>query len=423
MRSKPTLPSGQQRGNSSPNSQIPAPAHHRLITDEDRVGWAMERYGPLNRGGRAKKVKEIAEAHKRMANIVNRAISKAFKDGLVEFREKPKSLAIVPRDDQVEKALEARFGFTAIAPMVGELHRLEASKQTDRILHCLGCSLARFLVDTPLLFRRGDVWGVGSGASLYYLVAALQELQQLRADGITIASVTGALHASNAAGDLAAVCDGDFHAMLFALRVVGKLAEVPRLMRTTLACPAERRDSMLHSTWLGEWSKSPVSHLICGTGVLSGGHRLHLELRPRIEEERKKQEAGLEPVADDLRKLSQISDELSAPSYYPVGDICNFLFYIEDPRAAARADEIRKLVDSINRRLLTVQEKELFEVENILLIAGSEKKRCALAQLLGPDPFRRGKGNEQKRLKIRCLCTDQETGKWLLESSDATLGH
>jgi hypothetical protein len=395
------------------------------ITDGDRALWAMERYGPLNSGKRPRRVDDIARQYGRAPVVVNRNILKAFEDDLVEIREKPKRLTDVPRDERTEKDLQAAFGFVAIVPIVGDLSRLEASKRTDRTLHCMGDSFAQFLVSSPLLFRSGDVVGLGSGASIYYVVAGMQDLPHLRADGITIASVTGSLHATNNAGDLANVCDGDFHASLFAMRVLGKQAEVPRLMHTTLACPAERRDAMLKETWLGDWNKSPVSHLICGTGVLSRGHRLHLGLRPNNEEERRKQEAGFGPVADDLRKLSRISDEITKefPGCNVIADVCNFLFYLEDTRAVARADEIRKLIDSVNRRLLTIQENELFGIESIMLLAGTEKKRGALAQLLGPDPFRRGRGSEHKRLKIRCLCTDQETGQWLLKNSKAILGH
>jgi hypothetical protein len=397
-----------------PEQEQPA-SKRRQIEDGEKIQWALERFGPLRDGKRLKSVKAIATAHKRKPVIVTRGILQAFREGWVEIREAPRPVHSSERLVKLEEQLACRYQLQgAVVPSMSNLSQ-DPSVQTDQIHHCLGEAFARFLSGSPGFFRPQDVLGFGSGRAVYHFVEALSHCPPLRVGGITLASVTGALHARDYAGALGAVCDSDFHTNLCSLSVVGNPRPQMRFMHTLLASSPERRDAELAMTWLRreEWKKSPVSHLICGTGVLVKGHRLHLS--PKSDREAsKREEIGLEPVATNLRELSRIADSITAkhPGYHPVGDICNFLFYIVNPEVPEYASEIRGLIDDINKCLLNVQEEQLFDIDTIMMIAGTARKNGAIAQLLTPDPFRRG-GAEKKKLNIKYLCTCQDTAEWL----------
>jgi hypothetical protein len=103
----------------------------------------------------------------------------------------------------------------------------------------------------------------------------------------------------------------------------------------------------------------------------------------------------------------------ATPSYVPVADICNRLFFVPPPRGVSLAAHDRRkileLIDTINSRLINVSEDQLKDIRQIILVAGTARKALAIRYLLSRP--------KKDRLSIRILCTDQASAKLILDSS------
>ena len=96
------------------------------------------------------------------------------------------------------------------------------------------------------------------------------------------------------------------------------------------------------------------------------------------------------------------------PSYCPVADLSNNLFYVRPPGGmtvpAGVEDRIHELISDINPRLLNVPESTLKETGTLLLVAGTRQKALAIRELLTSDSYR-----------IRFLCTDRSAAETILK--------
>ncbi len=72
--------------------------------------------------------------------------------------------------------------------------------------------------------------------------------------------------------------------------------------------------------------------------------------------------------------------------------------------------ELKKYIKRLNKKLVTIQEDQLADVNTIILVAGTAWKRQAIHSLLTG-----GADGEMIRTRIRHLCTDRTTAEELID--------
>lgn len=140
-------------------------------------------------------------------------------------------------------------------------------------------------------------------------------------------------------------------------------------------------------------------------GTVAAGHRFYDEIITR------QPEPVLAPAREELLELIELCREASGnaePSYCPVADISNNLFYVRPPTglkvAPAVEERIRELISGINPRLLNIPETTLKGTGTVLLVAGTRQKALAIRELLTSASYR-----------IRFLCTDRAAAETILK--------
>jgi hypothetical protein len=156
-----------------------------------------------------------------------------------------------------------------------------------------------------------------------------------------------------------------------------------------------------------------VTIALIGIGALAGGHRLR-QFGASDE---------LKPVAGDLGRLKHFAEKADPhggrSGQFPhwIGDVCNFLFVIDDPLGPDRLEvglrnELTELVVSLNSRFVNTRPESLTEICRngaVIAVAGGPHKVTAIAHVL-----------RQKQPWITHLVTDDVTARHLLEAD--TLG-
>ena len=78
----------------------------RPMTDAEKIQLVMERFGGVKTGKRPTALSELAVKYGRDEAVISKAVASAFREGLVEIRERP---ADPPRLESIEKKLTDYF--------------------------------------------------------------------------------------------------------------------------------------------------------------------------------------------------------------------------------------------------------------------------------------------------------------------------
>lgn len=394
----------------------------RMMTDEERINLALERYGPLRRNEPRKELKEIGGKYGRAESVVSRAIQEAFARGLVDIvrmKDRPRVPVHVP---ELEAQLEHKFPklHTAIVVATAERGDLSADERAlagDKIHEDLGYAVANFVSNSSLV-HDGDVIGIGGGRGVFSFLKALTFFKRLKAQNVTAISLAGDVYARTHSWWREGVTslrypglnfqlDPDDHLNLLGVSVFASMNM--RKISRSIAWERGEVSKMIKETVLDkdEWKKNVPTLGIVGVGVLSEGHRFYQEvMRPESQREHL-----LRPILEDLHLLIKLFSRLGYPPeghwYVPVGDVCNRLFYVRPPAEVKISSEqerqILSHIKNINDKLLTATEEQLSQITQLILIAGTLRKALAVKQLLEEDTYR-----------IRILCVDKEAAEEIL---------
>lgn len=349
---------------------------------------------------------------------LKRGLIEAFSDGLVRL-ERGHLDTNSHRNETLERELSDRWNLKGA--IVVEIE--QGYDDSDSIHRHLGIHLAKAIRSIPGYFRDDDVIAIGSGRATYHFVVALSRgRKKIDADSIRIMSLTGTVYPEAPIVRPSVTLDADLAAAHMAACFSG-----PVTLRT-IGHPIAHYDvpSVRKNTWLfdinhsdGDFSPDDFddsrtkdnlfdehkpNHAFIGVGVLSGRHRLYREVTVG------EKTPMLDPIREDLRNVIEKSKEIQHDheDYYPVADICNRLFLVDPPPSLSVndkkiLDEIRQLINKVNKNMLTVTKMQLKKARYVNMIAGGERKVPALRTLL-----RRG------LIASGTLCTDAKTAEVLI---------
>ncbi len=380
----------------------------KRLDAREKIDMVMKRFGPLRQGKRMPTLQQLKSLYfpERDPSVISRAITSAFKEGLVAVVEVRQPSASLPvRKPLLEKALLKIYrdlhGAIVIDDDDDSLGQREAG---DRLHEKLGLAMAEAL-SSGSMFRDGDVIGLGSGRGVYYTVAALESLtrvDKLRTQSLTLVSLTGDMHVRDHSKQLNFVMDANDHISILG-RCFGPPIGLHKVYSRGVFDPQ------------GAFTGPVPDIALVGVGALVEGHRL-FDFEPTDRDD---------PLFDERRdiqelvRLSSRLTELYGGEYCPVGDISNYLFYVPPPRGRNDVDEgirdqlvseLKKYIKRLNKKLVTIQEDQLADVNTIILVAGTAWKRQAIHSLLTG-----GADGEMIRTRIRHLCTDRTTAEELID--------
>jgi hypothetical protein len=321
-------------------------APRKELTDEERTSIALDRFGPLQQGMRTVEVEVLSKRYKRDPAVISRAISEAFRRGLVQIR-KVERVEQPNRAPELEARLQSRFDL--LGAIVIEPSESSASATEDRRslvfgdeLHAkLGSAMAQ-LIATGTVFRSGSVIGLGSGRGVYHTVDALSKLPPLRATKVTLVSLTGAVFAQDHAVRVNLRLDADFHVNLFG-QCFAHPVEIHQIHAPIVLSDPREFSAVRKRTWLGKEKWEGNIHGLFGVGVLKRGHRFN-EFVDAYERSDFNRDHTLDPILEPLRKLIRICRTVSNDYYCPVADICNNLFLVPPPPEAKVSPDIIKAI-------------------------------------------------------------------------------
>lgn len=381
----------------------PKQRRRRSLADDELVELALTRFSPSG----LNKVAELADASGRAEAVVIRAITAAFKKGLVTVVANNRRAPV--RVGALERALTEHFGLLG-AVVVDHAVGASEDLQLDAEIHqALGEAMANVIAAAPV-FKDGDVIGVSSGRAVHFAVDGLASRMSSGAKGVTILSLSGILHPRDHTRRRSLRFDADTNVLSLAsaFSSSGSMEYVSQLLVTADDSELERARSR---TWLGRDEFTGQTLALVGVGVFAPGHRLYEPFED--EEGSRRDDPVLAPIIDELQELARLSSDArtslrSEVAYYPVADICNHLFFVppSGSRRLAQEGDIRAVIEAINARLLAVKPAQLAKAQTIILIAGTQRKAGAIETLLKHSGY-----------AIRYLCTDSKTANSILEKS------
>jgi DNA-binding transcriptional regulator LsrR (DeoR family) len=406
----------------SPTRVLADAGHGGALTDDEKIALVQERYAPMRKGYKAKRLEDLAEEFGRDPAVISSGIISAFQDGLVDIEviRRP----TVERLHRLEEQLIDRYDLKGAIVVSGSGIRVRKgitsdpklstrkAISSDELHRKLGYALATYIGGADgggLALRDGDSVAFGSGRSVFYTCKSIAwELPQrsLRVRDLNLVSLTGAVHARDHSGRLHARLDADFHCGLFGMCTDNYA--ILRLISHSIAHLPEELENIRQRTWLGEWDRERAEYAhvpdvaLIGMGVLSEGHRFYEQAKANP----KNQDPILRPIIGPLRELVELCDAVNGRSdgYHPVADICNNLLFVEPPAGVTVAKAaIETLIDTINSRLLNISPVQLQQVGAIILCAATPKKAQAVKQLLLTN-----------RYNVKLLCIDDSIAHELL---------
>lgn len=322
------------------------------------------------------------------------------------------------RNIELEKKLIEVFGLRRAIVVdldfIDNDNKIKSSLKDDDILHeTLGKVLAQVLErDFEIGIPRSI--GVGGGRGPYYFAKAFYERTndsrkyKEQSSRTTIKSLTGTV--------MAGVWDQDGanrHLLLDAQHVtnfLGKSLGIKDSNLFYLNFPLVYKDSsdreiilkLESANYLTEdiWKKERPELSVVGIGILhpESGHRF---VKPFV--------FFPHSIKEDLKKLREnVEKAIREYGYCPVGDICNYLFFIDPPQKkhenSKLLNNIKNLVNKFNKQLLTIDLDQLSTIPNVIGIAGGvDYKTDAIFHVL-----------EKKKI-LHILCTDSLMANKLIE--------
>src|SRR6266496_3683459 len=173
---------------------------HRPITDEERRYIAIAKR-TLKSNGEFPTWEELAAEFGRDERVIRQADKEAFALGLVKIIGTPKHPIVCERAKRLENELKRRYHklssvIVADVSPVCKAVGMYGPRLDDEIHRVLGHAMAN-VIEEGLIFRSGDIIGVGAGRGVYYTVAALCAAPQpLFCERISVLSLTGSVEAT-----------------------------------------------------------------------------------------------------------------------------------------------------------------------------------------------------------------------------------
>jgi len=394
-----------------------SPRRYTPITNDEIARIAASRFGQ-DSGGRMLSVAELARIYNRDPAQITRLLRRAFEERIVELR------SLVGADDSnprgsardIEEQLENQLGLikATVVSEIGEPADDTAAAlalHSDQTHHLLGEAAAKRLIGSGMVFRDNDIIGVGPGRAVDQTIKALAKQPGIRAENVTLRSLSGDVHARYHSGTGVYV-DADRHvsdmALCFPRR--GKLEMVSRQIAYSSRTECDIARSHSHLQWKD--NKAP-NLILAGVGVYSAGHQWFESVTPHAgpnEVPIKLKTHVLHPIKELLERLAKnCKDHQVGDHLLPVMDIANHLLHINPPEWTGPPEsgpegiweKIRTQVADINAHTLTVRLDQIRKIP-IMLVAGTIPKAQAIHRLF------------ELRLKVRYLCTDLPTAERLL---------
>jgi len=400
-----------------------------MYSADEKIKWALKRYTPSGGNWPLDYKALVADFEKEHPNnrrpavndankarfTIRRLIREAFTQELV--RIVPTESNLDPRRlNDVEAALQNRFdsltNAVVIRPSLIGVDAMDINALNDSVHRQLSKSVAKLISRNGIL-RNGDRIGYSSGRSAYHVAHFLAEDDHHSAlRDIELVSLAGRLNPRHYAHSPNLSLDADYNTQEFA-KWFDRDLKGWHLVRHELVCKDEptavavRRNNAVFGN--GLWDK-PLDIAILGIGVLRPGHRMYdiaafdLNIWPPATE--------LAPILPDLKGLIALSDKYSSAEYCPVADVANHLFTVPPvPPVQIPKREWRRIVDliaRINGRTLTVSEKHIQKMKNIIFISGTRQKCLAAREfLLNHD-------------NVRYFCTDVDSASHILQADVAS---
>jgi DNA-binding transcriptional regulator LsrR (DeoR family) len=369
----------------------------RSMTDQERAQIALARF---RTGTGLASIKELSVLFDRDPAVISKAISKAFRDGIVTVTRSPQ-MQTVERNADLENALRDRVR------VLGATIVVETSKPTrfrantdiadEDLQRRLGAAMASYLVEAQP-FRDGDVVGVGSGTAVASTIDALRTRPlPFRALHVTLMSLSGSVHSRYTQRNLWQDSDTNT-AMLSSCFTEEVSVNLVRYPLVSVGQQHERERTCLAQS---QWRQCRPNLALLGVGIFAPGKEFFVEATSRASEH----EPLLAPVHQLLTQLAETCKPLMSVSFTPVADICNHLLYVP-PLGGQKLPDlsermIRDVLNKINHRFVSITERQLAEIEHVMLVAGGAEKAPAISELL-------------RKFRVLVLCTDSDGAKALL---------
>jgi DNA-binding transcriptional regulator LsrR (DeoR family) len=324
----------------------------------------------------------LAEEYQTSSSTINRAIDDVLSKGWLVVSVKQNYALPTKLDPGLMQSIADRY------PGVQNVYVVEApdpisdyAAWSDHVHHVLGCYLGKIV--KPGICN-DDKIGVSSGRGVYYTIEGIFE-DLIRADNVTILSLTGSF--GNRAHGLRepTIMDGDTNAALLALGF-GRMIRLQTTGREVVVDP-----SLVRPLWFND----PPNRALVGLGVLEKTNRMLAE------------SPSLVPLRGHLDELASLVAASTRENYIPCADMCNCMLWIPPPKGTTVSNEgrIRKLIDEINAKLYVIPFDNLLRVPSCWLAVGTAKKAHALHHCL------------QRGLRVNSLCVDTTLAKELLKLS------
>jgi DNA-binding transcriptional regulator LsrR (DeoR family) len=396
-------PSGAKKGSKSSNRSP-------KTKDGEALEITLNYFNPFKEAQALKVVGRAAETSAKSTEEAEREMRRSATRGWRALRQAVahKLVAVVPMprpwlDEEWARKLRANFPDLLGVRVVNLDHITikDARQLDDKVHEELGHAAAKWIEQGPL-FQDNSVIGMGAGRGVFETVRCLQEFPALGARGVKVMSLTGWVHARNHAGTGSSELEADKHAAMMVQCFVHPTTV--NMVNHPIAYEDDGlRQKIRERTHLAEkrWKDSHPRYALLGVGVLGPGHRLFEETNAT------RPEPGLQAIVEPLKELVAISESpeaknLDCPEYLAVADVANQLFCVKGRNwvriTDAVRDRIEQLVEQINAKLLTITPAQLKDVENVILVAGTERKAVAIRHLLHTE-----------QCNIRFLCTDKKT--------------
>ena len=397
------------------------------LTDDQRAHIAHLRIDPLRSGNPERTIPAIAAAFKDQygrkldSRTITNALYAAFQNDLVRLET---HLPLPPSTIDTKLSSDITNHLNIPNPIVV---RPASTPDTDMLHKQLGFHLAMSVRQSPAFFRNNDVVAIGSGRATHNFVMSLIQHPKIEVSPISIISLTGTVYPEAALSSDDELLDADLATLQLAKCFRGQV-----LIRNIAHNIAHENVSRVRCrTWLYDphhldddnpevnlnkfvdtenkykefaYSKHIPTHSFVGIGVLNDRHRLVKEI------ENSRMSRMLDPIRTQLQRIIHIIKEIRerCPEYYPVGDICHRLFFIE-PEHSYMISEVDKqklveLIISVNIHTLTVTKTQLARSANLCIVAGGSDKVGAIREVIN-----------NRKVNIKTLCTDSWTAESLLK--------
>ncbi len=364
----------------------------------------------------------IAKKRKISLSKVSRLLKQARELGVVRFHIEEESSLPWQRLDDLEGELLAHFQLERAIVIDFPYKNDGLGLQDDRLHQALGSACADFLRGW---LRSGDHIGVGGGRGPYYTAKYLRDTAehplQRRLTDIKVTSLTGSMSTTPWTSAIPVV-DADENAV--ALASAFQEASHRRL-NAPVAPPGDNLDAYWGESGsaqvlsLANWKRDKDEFVpnvgLVGVGALAGEHRFCKKTKRPL--------YALDALNPELNTLLELIQPFVDRGYYPVGDVCNRLFFVESQTKVPEMDEdvekaIKDCVSNLNKRILSVNKEQLRMIRargRLIAVAGGQFKFDAISSLLTRrDGLPLAVNTLGKEISVNILCTDVTTAERLL---------